>query len=142
MGVTVFENHSKSLISKWKSTLFEFSRPKSIDVIFVDFCQFFKYLIFAPKSFFSDFHTCVVVDFKSFRNIYEVFVLATSVTQFGFQILISTSSDSMLRSTDVIQNGHYTRFGLLFFNQLTNNGVIKVGDLLPSNAFLNIFFLK
>ena len=30
MGVTVFENHSKSLISKWKSTLFEFSRPKSI----------------------------------------------------------------------------------------------------------------
>ena len=30
MGVTVFENHSKSLISKWKSTLFEFSRQKWI----------------------------------------------------------------------------------------------------------------
>ena len=125
-----------------KIQIFEFSCQKSKDAIFVDICQFSKYVNFHAKTFFSDFQTCVVMNFKSFRSIFEVFILATSVTQFAFQILISTSSDSMLRSTDVIQNGHYTRFGFLFFNQLTNNGVIKVGDLLPGNAFLDIFFLK
>lgn len=83
-----------------------------------------------------------MVNYESDRRLLKELVLPATVLELGFQVEISPFVNSVLRIAHVVQNGHDSGLGQLFFDELADNGVVEVVNRGPCNALIYIFFLK